>query len=296
MKYLNLKNTTAFYVERTPLVVQYFKDIKKWPPLDEEEETALLHTIKTSKVQSEVDAAKQKLIMSNQLLVASIARKFNVVEKFLDLINIGTIALDTAIENFKEGLNAKFSTYATSYVYRDMSQYLRDCDPLVRKTNVSKTYHYVNQARSKFYQENEREPTNEELTEILNRDYNQNIKDPFDVQEITFMSIDQPVDSEDDETTLEDVNTYNDYTASSIEYESSETSEYNSFLTKSLLSVLSEREQTIIKKSFGIGELREYEPIEIAKEMGLTPERVRQIKTAAMAKLKDEFIKRSKSI
>ena len=272
MKYLNLKNTTAFYVERTPLVVQYFKDIKKWPPLDEEEETALLHTIKTSKVQSEIDAAKQKLIMSNQLLVASIARKFNVVEKFLDLINIGTIALDTAIENFKEGLNAKFSTYATSYVYRDMSQYLRDCDPLVRKTNVSKTYHYVNQARSKFFQENERDPTNEELTEILNKDYNQNIKDPFDVQEITFMSIDQPVDSEDDETTLEDVNTYNDYTA------------------------LSEREQTIIKKSFGIGELREYEPIEIAKEMGLTPERVRQIKTAAMAKLKDEFIKRSKSI
>ena len=291
---VNLNNTNVGFVERTESVKQYFKDIRRYKVLTSEEEHQLFEIIKADTNQEAVMEAKHKLITSNQLLVSSVARKLTTNEQFLDCISVGTMALETAIENFDIDKGVKFATYAVPYIYRDISQYLRDVDPTIKKSNISKTYHYVPQVRNKFIQENEREPTDEELMDILNDEYNQNIKDPQDVREMTMYSIDEDFGDEDDDP---NPNTYmfNSFSAVGNDYDTDVENDYNKQLMSSVLQVLTPREADIVKMSFGIDYPREYEAQEIATMLKLTPERVRQLKNAALERLKDEVQKRLKT-
>jgi len=291
---LNLKNQNVGFVERTEVVKQYFKSISKYKILTQEEELELFRIIKEGSNQDEINEAKHKLIVCNQLLVCSVARKLTTSDQFLDCVSEGSLALLTAIEKFDPNKGVRFSTYATPYIYRDISQYLRDMDPSIKKTNVSKTYHYIPQAVNKFIQTNEREPTDEELMEILNTEYNQNIKDPQDVRVMTMFSIDEDFNNDSEDEITPAMYAFNDYSAVGNDYESEAEKEYNKEFLSTLLTVLTPREQTIIKKSFGIGESREYEAQEIADEIGLTPERVRQLKNSAMKRLQEEFKNRMK--
>ena len=165
---INLKNTNVGFVERTETVKQYFKDISKFKVLSSEEEKRLFEIIKADTDNDAVIEATHQIVNSNQLLVSSVARKLTTNDQFLDCVSVGTMALLTAISNFDVSKGVKFSTYAVPYIYRDISQYLRDVDPSIKKSNISKTYHYVPQVRNKFIQEFEREPTDEELMDILN--------------------------------------------------------------------------------------------------------------------------------
>ena len=96
---VNLNNTNVGFVERTESVKQYFKDIRRYKVLTSEEEHQLFEIIKADTNQEAVMEAKHKLITSNQLLVSSVARKLTTNEQFLDCISVGTMALETAIEN-----------------------------------------------------------------------------------------------------------------------------------------------------------------------------------------------------
>ena len=291
---LNLKNTNVGFVERTDNVKQYFKDISKYKVLTSEEETELFKIIAADTNQEAVNEAKHKIIVSNQLLVSSVARKLTTGDQFLDCISVGTIALLTAISNFDLEKGVKFSTYAVPYIYRDISQYLRDTNPAIKKSNISKTYHYLPQVRNKFIQDFEREPTDEELMDILNEEYNQNIKDPQDVREMTVYSIDEEFNNADDDEPTPQTYMFNEFSAVGNAYENEAEKEYNKELLASILNVLTPREADIMKLSFGIDCDREYEAQEIAKKLGITPERVRQLKNGALERLKKEFKERMK--
>ena len=82
---------------------------------------------------------------------------------------------------------------------------------------------------------------------------------------------------------------YNSYSSSFNEYEKISNDDFNNKLISSMLGNLPEREKTIIKMVFGIGYYREYELQEIAEELGLTTERVRQIKNSVIKEIKEKY-------
>jgi RNA polymerase sigma factor (sigma-70 family) len=151
----------------------------------------------------------------------------------------------------------------------------------------------MSKARNKFIQENEREPTTDELLEILNDVYGKGIKNKNDLLDINYASIDIDTSDDDDNYSGSDIVNYNRASASYNEYEKTETNEFNTKLISSLLTVLSPREQQVIKMRFGLyddnGLHREYELNEIAEILGLTSERVRQLELEAMKTLREEY-------
>lgn len=316
---VNIKNSNIGFVERTATVKQYFSEVSKIQPLSIEEEKELfmkLDNIKTtllnhfdsetntydlsSEVLTELntqhDNIVKKIAERNQKFVISIARHYAPNDKFLDCVSEGTIGLMQAIEAFQLDRDVKFITFAVHYIRREITQYLRDDDPTIRKSNISKTFHTVAQARNEFIQREEREPSPEELAEMLNEKYSIEIKDLSDITDMRIISIDEAVSEDDDDTCVGDMQLFNDYSSSNNEYETTEANDYNKNMLSSLFSILTPREVKIISMSFGIGYDREYSPKEIGEEVGLTAERIRQMKDNIMKRLQNEFMERSGKI
>ena len=142
----------------------------------------------------------------------------------------------------------------------------------------------------KFYQENFREPTEDEVVEALEREYGLSV-DRTDVVSVRATSLDSTVSSDDDACTVGESGEVAMATASRNEYENEMDAEDLSNKTQRILNGLSVREQEIVCRKFGIGYDREYELDEIADELGYTHERCRQLLKGALAKMKTRAVK-----
>lgn len=295
---VNIKNTNTSFIERTNSVNQYFSEVRKFDTLSIAEEKDLFNIIKNSSNKTLKEKAIQRIIECNQKFVIAVARHYAPSDKFLDCVSEGTIGLYNAIEMFDINAGVKFITFAAYYVKREITQYLRDEDPSIKKTNISKTYHTTAQAINYFIQKENREPTPLELVEILNEKYGIEIKDLNDLTEMRIISIDDTVNeqSDDAESCVGDLSEFNTFSASKNEYENIETKDYTKALLSNLLDVLTPREKDIITMFFGIGYERCYEANEIAEKLSLTPERVRQLKKSIIDKLQKECTEKSKLI
>lgn len=286
---VNLKASNLF--ERTETLVRYYRDIRKYNLLTIEEEKELFKLLKNG-TKKEKEYAREKIINCNQRFVVSVAKFFGTNDNILDLINEGNIGLMEAINSFDETKEVKFSSYAIWYIRRAINLYCINYGNVVKKTNLSQTYHIISQATNKFIQKEFRNPSIEELRDILKNDYNINIKNINDIIDTKVLSIDKGFNSEDDEdSNIGDMNLYNSYSSNTNIYENTANNEFNDKLVSSLLKKLTPREQEIIKMVFGIGYDREYELQEISKKVGLTTERVRQLKSSILEKLNSEYKK-----
>jgi RNA polymerase sigma factor (sigma-70 family) len=163
---------------------------------------------------------------------------------------------------------------------------------MIRKNNESKTYHIISNMTNRFIQEYHREPTSDELKDYINENYpNAKIKDSADVLNVKVTSIDEPVDGEDGDANVGNISAFNAFSASYNEYESKSELEHLSNLTNTLMRNLSERDKTIIKMYFGIGQRHNAAaPVsEIAEKVKLTPERVRQLIVEIKDKMRGEY-------
>lgn len=294
--YANTVSTTsANYLNRTNAVMQYFNEARQFEVLNEEEEDRLLHIAKESTDEQKRTEARQKIAECNQRLVMMMARYYS-HDNFLDCVSEGTIGLMNAIDAFEFGKGAKFGTFAVHYIRREITQYLRDKEPSIKKTNISKTFHTISQARNEFIQQNEREPLPEELAEILEEKYDIIVNDLSSVTDMKIVSIDEAV-GDDNDTVVGDMETFNTYSASVNDYETTSDNEYKKEILTSLFSILSPREKKVISMLFGVGEyFHEYDPVDVAEEVGVGVERVRQMRKSILEKLSQEYAKRSKTI
>lgn len=302
---VQLTNGNSSYFERTETVSKYLSDIRHFQILSKEEETELFKVLRNGEVRDEkgkiisrtpvAEKARNAIANSNQRLVLSVARHYSPSEKILDCVSEGTCGLMEAIDRYDITKDVKFITYAIHYIRRNITQYLRDEDPSIRQTNTSKTYHCIARAYNSFVQKEEREPSPEELVEILNTEYKCDIKDVNDVIDMRIISIDESVD--DDEESVGETQLFNSYCSNDNDYEEQAQGDYAKEFSKTLFSILSPREIQIISMSFGVnGYHKEYEAKEIAKELSLTPERVRQIKKMVIDRLREEALSRMKKI
>jgi RNA polymerase primary sigma factor len=255
---------------------KFLQDISKEELISPEEEVKLAQRIKAGD-----QIALEKLVKSNLRFVVSVAKQYqNQGLSLPDLINEGNIGLIKAAQKFDETRGFKFISYAVWWIRQSILQALAEQSRIVRlPLNQVGSLNKINKALSKFEQENERMPSSEELSEMIDVPKDK-IADTLRVSG-RHVSVDAPfVEGEDN--SLLDVLVNNDSP-------SADRGLVNESLNKEIeraLSTLATREREIIKSFFGIG-CQEMTLEEIGERFGLTRERVRQIKEKAIRKLKN---------
>ena len=190
MNATNLKLTQGLYTVHTDLVNAFLKDIAKYPILSPEEQSVLAYEAKNGNIES-----RNKLINCNLRFIYAIAKRYNAGDKTLDLVNIGVIGMDKAIEHYDESRGFAFLSYAVWFIRREINTELINNGALIRKTNKAKTNFFVTKARDKFFAENGRFPSEEEIIEIFNKEFDIQINDPQDLFDVEVVSIDSSFDT-----------------------------------------------------------------------------------------------------
>ncbi|MCL2727070.1 MAG: RNA polymerase sigma factor RpoD/SigA [Bacteroidales bacterium] len=270
-----LKITKSITNRESASLDKYLQEIGREELISVEEEVELAQRIRKGEQE-----ALEKLTRANLRFVVSVAKQYqNQGLSLPDLINEGNLGLIKAAEKFDETRGFKFISYAVWWIRQSILQALAEQSRIVRlPLNQVGSLNKINRALSKFEQENERVPSPDELSEILDipRD---KIADTLRVSG-RHVSVDAPfVDGEDNN--LLDVLVNNDSP-------NADRGLVNESLNKEIeraLSTLTERERDIVKYFFGIG-TQEMTLEEIGEYFGLTRERVRQIKEKAIRRLR----------
>jgi RNA polymerase sigma factor (sigma-70 family) len=304
----NIK-TTSNYFERTETLVKYYREVNEYSVVDADQEKELFTLLKAGKENmekaknegnkelerkyaKEVEKLREFLINSNLRFVISIAKVYANNNNLMDLIDEGNIGLVRAVDTFNVDLGNRFQTHAVYLIRQAINLYRQGEEKLVKKNNESKTFHIISKMNNKFIQEFEREPTSEELKDYINEYYpNAGIKDSADVLTVRVSSIDEPVDTEDGDANAASINVFNTYSASYNGYESESELDHVKMLVGNLMKDLSDRDKTIVKMYFGIGQVHNASvPVaEIADKLGITQTRVRQIVEDSKNKIKEAY-------
>lgn len=256
--------------ENSEVLKDFFKDISTYKIYSGEEQIQLAREAKQGNKSS-----REKLINSNLRFVITCAKKYSGQGvPLVDLIQSGLYGLCLAIDNYDPDRGYKFLSFAVWYIRREILKEIYNTGRTIRYpiTYISKITK-VKKAYEKFITENQREPTEEELIKIANvtqKQYDSVVMDKSYCQ-----SIDSPI-TDDGTTTLED--TLAEEQTSFIDNFSKET------ISKAL-SILNKREYKVITEFYGLDGNYDRPIKEIAKEMGLGDERVRQLRKSAIKKL-----------
>lgn len=277
---MNLKEKKTGFINADRTISVYLKEINKYKVLTAAEEADLIKKMRDGDVD-----ARNRLIAANQRFIYAVAKRYGNDNNVLDLVNEGNIGLMQALDTFDASKGNRFLSYAIWYIRREINAYLNNDNLLIRKTNNTKTIYKLSKIKEKFYAENNRYPDVDEIAAILEAEYGLKIKDKTDLLDISTTSINTCFDDEDARA-FENTPYFTEKTAVDNDYLPVMDDDFNSAVSGALISSLTEREQTVIKMSFGIGYNKEYTNAEIAEELGMSSERARQLKNGAIEKMK----------
>ncbi len=260
---------------------KYLVEIGRAPMISIDEEIELAQIIRKGGRAGE--RAKNRLVEANLRFVVSVAKQYQHQGLTLtDLIDEGNIGLIKAAERFDETRGFKFISYAVWWVRQSILQAIAEQSRIVRlPLNQVGSLNKVNQEINKFEQENLRRPSVQEISDRTGVDEDKIAQSMMASGH--HVSIDAPFGSDDDDNAMVDVMSSGDdsRTDKGVDHESM-AQELRTVLDK----VLKERERKILCACYGIGET-EKGLEEIGDKMGLTRERVRQIREKSITKLRE---------
>ena len=258
---------------------KYLVEISRIPLISAEEEVELAQSIRAGG--KKADDAREKLVTSNLRFVVSVAKQYqHQGVPLIDLINEGNIGLITAADKFDETRGFKFISYAIWWIRQSILQSIAEYSNIVRRPQSQIAIsNKIKNATNEFVQKHQRYPSAEELSEIIELEIDKIEKAIQSDAHVS--SIDAPI-TDDENSTMADT------LASSSEYNTDRQVDYESMcsdLMQVLCSVLNDRERKIVIQSFGIG-CQERGLEDIGNDMGLTRERVRQIRERGIEKIR----------
>ena len=259
-------------------VREYLKSIRNIPLLSEEDE----YKIAIAAANGD-ENARQTMITSNLRLVVKVAKTYigrSSNLSFLDLIQEGNMGLMRATEKFDAEKGFRFSTYATYWIKQAISKAIIDQSRAVRlPAHIINELNKFNKAIRDLSQQYGRTPSDKELAEYLNvsvkkiSEYYTISKEPC--------SLDVTIDEDEDTAMIDLIADENATKFMDIDDLSIRDTIY------SVLNTLSERERKIIELRFGFTDGRQHTLEEVGKEFNLTKERIRQLETSALKKLRN---------
>ena len=259
-------------------VNRYFQEVNKFPMVSVEEETAL-----SLRIRKGDEKALQKLVEANLRFVISVAKQYqNQGLSFADLINEGNLGLVKAAGKFDETRGFKFISYAVWWIRQSIIQAISEQTRIVRlPLNRVSSINKISKAIPFLEQQLEREPTNHEIAAYL--EVNENLISDNNQIKQRQVSFDKPLV----------VSGESDFSLYDIIEADSEPSPDNELVKESLridlsraMKNLSDRENKIISMSFGLNNTEEFTLQDIAINLDMSGERVRQIRNMGLLKIK----------
>jgi RNA polymerase primary sigma factor len=277
-----LKITNNITSRESVALEKYLLDIGRIDLLTIDEEAELARKIRTGD-----EAALEKLTKANLRFVVSVAKQYqNQGLSLPDLINEGNVGLMKAARRFDETKGFKFISYAVWWIRQSILQAIVEYSRMVRlPLNKMTSYNKINDAWVTFVQKHEREPSNEELAELIG-------VQPADIQNMLrggnrHISVDAPLSDEEGAATLVDMMTLG-------EEDSPDLKLMEESVRKELvegLEILSPREVQVLISYYGLDGNKSLNLEEIGEKYGLTRERVRQIKERAIRRMRKSMAK-----
>lgn len=257
-------------------VRMYLKEIGKIPLLSQEEELAIAQRMAEGD-----EAAKQKMVEANLRLVVSIAKRYvGRGMQLLDLIQEGNLGLLKAVDKFDYTKGYKFSTYATWWIRQAITRAIADQARTIRiPVHMVETINRVIRTAHSMVQTLGREPTHEEIAEEMKMDVAR-------VEEIMKIaqepvSLETPIGEEEDSH-------LGDFIQDDVVSQPADAAD-DTMLHEQLeevLTTLTPREEQVLRMRFGLVDGKAHTLEEVGKEFDVTRERIRQIESKALRKLR----------
>jgi len=268
--------TTKTAVQTDDTIRMYLKEIGRVELLTAQEEVEL-----AERIQQGDELARDKMVEANLRLVVSVAKRY--VGRgilFLDLIQEGNMGLMRALDKFDPTKGFKFSTYATWWIRQAITRAIADQGRTIRvPVHMVERINKLTQVSRKLSQDLGRDPTPEELAEFMDLSLEQ-VKQTIEAANET-VSLETPGGDESD-SVLGDFIEDQETTAPADAAASQMLKEH----LDEVLGTLSEREEEVIRLRFGLDDGRKRTLEEVGHIFGVTRERIRQIQSIAIRKLR----------
>lgn len=256
----------------------YFRDVSKLSLISQEEEVEL-----AERVQKGDKRAENELVKANLRFVISVAKSYQ--GKGLDLVDLiqeGNLGLLESARRYNPNKNIKFISYAVWWIRQAIMKAISDqCRTVRVPMNQISNMRKINKISEKFEQENNRQPTVEEIQEHTNLSY-----EKIDLSlASTYRSVSLETPFKDEEASC-----LIDVIPNSNSIPVDNDLEKQDIIRKvdKLITTIPNRESDVVRMSFGIG-VQQMSHEEIASRFGIGSERVRQIQQTALRRIRDKY-------
>ena len=268
-----------------PTALQEAFDRGEWPDGEELADILLGHADELEthwqSILQDSEAAREHLIRANLRLVVSVAKKYTGRGmSLLDLVQEGNIGLLKAVEKFRYSKGFKFSTYATWWIRQAITRAIADQARTIRiPVHMVETINRVNRAARRLMQELGREPTPEELGRMVGMPA-ERVREVLKISQDP-LSLETPIGEEEDSH-------LGDFIEDPKAVAPSDAASRNLLREQinTVLNSLTRRERKVLQLRYGLEDGRSRTLEEVGREFGVTRERIRQIETKALRKLR----------